>query len=151
MVFVIGLFTLAMVLDCVVLIGLVLIQLPKKDAGGGLAFGGSASDALFGAGSGTVLTKVTKYAATLFFVLAIVLSIMQRAYHTRGTSGFGSRIGQVGAPAANVVPPVATAPAPSTPSAPTTGTNQMLSVPLTAPEAPSTQPPSSNVAPAAPK
>ena len=39
---------------------IVLIQLPKKDAGAGLAFGGAASDALFGAGSGNVLTKVTE-------------------------------------------------------------------------------------------
>ena len=45
-----------------------LIQLPKKDAGAGLAFGGGATDALFGAGSGNVLTKITKYAATVFFV-----------------------------------------------------------------------------------
>ena len=46
--FIIGLLTLFMVLDCVVLVFLVLIQLPKKDAGAGLAFGGSATDALFG-------------------------------------------------------------------------------------------------------
>jgi len=63
--FIIGLLTFMMVLDCVVLVLLVLIQLPKKDAGAGLAFGGGATDALFGAGSGTVLTRVTKYAATI--------------------------------------------------------------------------------------
>ena len=49
--FLIGLLTVVMVLDCVALILLVLIQLPKKDAGAGLAFGGGATDALFGAGS----------------------------------------------------------------------------------------------------
>ena len=70
--FLIGLFTLFMVLDCAVLIFLVLIQLPKKEAGAGLAFGGSATDALFGAGSGTVLTKITKYAAGIFFGLALL-------------------------------------------------------------------------------
>ena len=70
MAFIIGLLTFIMVLDCMVLILLVLIQLPKKEAGAGLAFGGAATDALFGAGSGTVLTKVTKYAATIFFVSA---------------------------------------------------------------------------------
>ena len=68
MAFLIGLLTLVMVLDCVIVVLLVLIQLPKKDAGAGLAFGGSATDALFGAGSGTVLTKITKYAAATFFV-----------------------------------------------------------------------------------
>ena len=67
MAFIIGLLTLVMVLDCLLLILLVLIQLPKKEAGAGLAFGGGATDALFGAGSGTVLTKITKYAAAAFF------------------------------------------------------------------------------------
>jgi len=86
--FLIGLLTVVMVLDCLVLILLVLIQLPKKEAGMGLAFGGAATDALFGAGSGNVLTKITKYAATTFFVLAVVLSIMQSYYHTRTTSAF---------------------------------------------------------------
>ena len=60
MAFLIGLLTFVMFLDCLVLVFLVLIQLPKKDAGAGLAFGAGATDALFGAGSGTVLTKVTK-------------------------------------------------------------------------------------------
>src|ERR1035441_10511217 len=63
--FLIGLFTVVMVLDCLVLILLVLIQLPKKEAGMGLAFGGAATDALFGAGSGNVLTKITKFRSEL--------------------------------------------------------------------------------------
>src|SRR5437868_13618709 len=92
MAFVIGLLTFVMFLDCLVLILLVLIQLPKKDAGAGLAFGGSATDALFGAGSGTVLTKITKYSAGIFFVLAVVLSVMFSAYHNRESSAFTSRL-----------------------------------------------------------
>src|SRR6185369_10034031 len=86
--FIIGLLSFFMVLDCAVLILLILIQLPKKEAGAGLAFGGAATDALFGAGSGTVLTKITKYAATCFFVLAFVLGIMQSRYSTRRGSQF---------------------------------------------------------------
>ncbi|HYG33883.1 MAG TPA: preprotein translocase subunit SecG, partial [Clostridia bacterium] len=70
--FVIGLLTFIMVLDCLALVLLVLVQLPKKEAGAGLAFGGAATDALFGAGSGNVLTKITKYAAIVFFVLAVL-------------------------------------------------------------------------------
>ena len=54
--FLIVVLTVVLVLDCAALILLVLIQLPKKDAGAGLAFGGGATDALFGAGSGNVLT-----------------------------------------------------------------------------------------------
>lgn len=79
---VIGLLTFVLVLNCAILILLILIQLPKKDAGAGLAFGGAASDALFGAGTGTVLTKVTRHATTFFLVLAFVLSVMQ-SYRAR--------------------------------------------------------------------
>src|SRR2546423_15707940 len=88
MLFLIGLLTFVMVLDCLALIFLVLIQLPKKDAGAGLAFGASATDALFGAGSGTVLTKITKYAAAIFFGLAVMLSIIQNSYNPRSSSRF---------------------------------------------------------------
>ncbi|HWH71567.1 MAG TPA: preprotein translocase subunit SecG [Candidatus Sulfotelmatobacter sp.] len=122
--FIIGLLTIILVLDCVALIFLVLIQLPKKEAGAGLAFGGAATDALFGAGSGTVLTKITKYAAIVFFVLAMVLSIMQSRYHRRTTSEFERRLEQPGRPPAGAVAPGPAAPAPATtPTAPTTGTN----------------------------
>lgn len=71
-----GLLTVLMVLDCVLLILLVLVQLPKKEAGAGMAFGGAATDALFGAGSGNALTKITKYVAGAFFVLALSLGLL---------------------------------------------------------------------------
>ncbi|HXJ71633.1 MAG TPA: preprotein translocase subunit SecG, partial [Candidatus Dormibacteraeota bacterium] len=70
------LLTFLLVLDCMVLGLLVLIQLPKKEAGMGQAFGGAATDALFGAGSGTALTKITKYAAGFFFILVMVLAVV---------------------------------------------------------------------------
>src|SRR5258706_14011029 len=91
MVFIIGLLTVFMVLDCVVLVFLFLLQLPKKEAGAGLAFGGAASDALFGAGSGNVLTKITKYAATIFFGMAIWLSLIQAPLFGR-TSAFQQKL-----------------------------------------------------------
>ncbi|HYV32584.1 MAG TPA: preprotein translocase subunit SecG, partial [Candidatus Binatia bacterium] len=72
----IWLLTFLLVLDCLVLILLVLIQLPKKEAGLGQAFGGAATDALFGAGSGTALTKMTKYTAGVFFVLTLLISVL---------------------------------------------------------------------------
>jgi preprotein translocase subunit SecG len=114
MAFIIVLLTLAMVLNSVILIFLVLIQLPKKEAGGVLAFGASGADALFGAGSGTMLTKITKYAATAFFVLAIVLSLMQSAFHNRRTSTFEKNIGKTPQVSSPAVPP-ATPPPSSTP------------------------------------
>ena len=130
--FLIGLLTVVMVLDCVALILLVLIQLPKKDAGAGLAFGGGATDALFGAGSGNVLTKITKYAAGTFFVLAVVLSLMQRAYQGRTTSAFEEGLRKAAVPStAPVTPPRtpgATATTPQTPAtkeAAVPGTNSL--------------------------
>jgi len=66
-----------LVIICTILVFLVLMQLPKKEAGAGLAFGGAATDALFGAGSGNVLTKATKWSAGIFFALAILLSLLQ--------------------------------------------------------------------------
>ncbi|PYK99953.1 MAG: preprotein translocase subunit SecG [Verrucomicrobia bacterium] len=77
MTFLIGFLTVILVLDCLLLILLVLIQLPKKDAGAGIAFGGGATDALFGAGSGNALTKITKYAAGVFLGLSLLLSYMR--------------------------------------------------------------------------
>ena len=65
-----------MFVDCVFLVFLVLLQLPKKEAGAGMAFGGAATDALFGAGSGNVLTKITKYVAGIFFGLAILMALI---------------------------------------------------------------------------
>src|SRR5947207_4496183 len=112
MVFIIALLTLVMVLDSVVLVLLVLIQLPKKDAGAGLAFGGGATDALFGAGSGTVLTKITKYAAAIFFVMAIILSVMQSSYHNRRAAALAAGVGKA-RPVATVPPTPATPPAPA--------------------------------------
>ncbi|MEI7808771.1 MAG: preprotein translocase subunit SecG, partial [Verrucomicrobiota bacterium] len=56
--FLVGVLTFLLVINCLLLILLVLVQLPKKDAGAGLAFGGGTADALFGSGSGNVLTKV---------------------------------------------------------------------------------------------
>ncbi|MCS7090484.1 MAG: preprotein translocase subunit SecG [Verrucomicrobiota bacterium] len=90
--FFIGLLTFLMVLNCLLLILLVLVQLPKKEAGAGLAFGGAATDALFGAGSGTVLTRITKYAALSFFILAVGLGLLQSAYHRRTTREFQQQL-----------------------------------------------------------
>jgi protein translocase SecG subunit len=86
MMWIIGILTLFLVIDCLVLILLVLVQLPKKEAGLGQAFGASATDALFGAGSGNALTKMTKYATVVFFVLTLSLSMLS-ARQTRNKGG----------------------------------------------------------------
>ena len=154
--FLIGLFTVVMVLDCAALILLVLIQLPKKDAGAGLAFGGGATDALFGAGSGNVLTKITKYSASTFFILAIVLSVMQSYYHRRTATVFEQKLQQPSAPTSmpartpQATTPSSTQPPASQPAA-AASTNALRlttsTVENTNAPAPSTPPPASTNAP----
>jgi preprotein translocase subunit SecG len=165
MTFIVGLLTVALVLNSLLLILLVLIQLPKKDAGAGLAFGGAATDALFGAGSGNVLTKITKYATIVFFVLAIAVGVLQSTLHKGPVSEVERQLNQPqssqpGAmPAPSSMPevppatagaltnPVAAPPAavPSTAAAastnPASTTTPVTPVPVTAP---------TNPAPAAP-
>ena len=74
--FLIGLLAFILFVNSLFLILLVLVQLPKKDAGLGQAFGGAATEMLFGAGAGNVLTKITKYSATIFLSLCLVLSVL---------------------------------------------------------------------------
>jgi preprotein translocase subunit SecG len=81
-----GLFTVILIVDCLILVLLVLIQLPKKDAGAGVAFGSGATDALFGAGSGNALTNITKWAAGIFFALSLVLGVMNTHAHNQASS-----------------------------------------------------------------
>jgi preprotein translocase subunit SecG len=113
----IGLLTVVLVLDCLFLVLLVLVQLPKKEAGMGQAFGGAATDALFGAGSGNALTRMTKWCAGIFFALAILLTILAN-YAATGNKG-GSRLQEMMNKAPAATPPPATAPA----TTPATGTN----------------------------
>ena len=72
----IGLLTTVLVLNCFFLVLLILIQLPKKESGSGLAFGGGTLDMALGAGAGNMLTKLTKVSASLFLLLCLVLAII---------------------------------------------------------------------------
>ncbi len=80
----INLLTFVLVLICLLLGLLILIQLPKKEAGLGQAFGGATTEALFGAGSGNALTQLTKYSAGGFLALCVLLAWMNaRSAHNR--------------------------------------------------------------------
>jgi preprotein translocase subunit SecG len=143
MVFFIGLLTVVMILDCLFLILLVLMQLPKKEAGAGLAFGGAATDALFGAGSGNFLTKATKYAAIVFFAFALVISVLQIQYSHRPDSEFRRMLDtQSKQLPASIAPRPAAAPGATTPAT-SANTNLLLLKP--------TEPAPSNAAPATPQ
>jgi len=72
----ITLLTTVLVLNCFFLVLLILIQLPKKESGSGLAFGGGALDMALGAGAGNILTRLTKYSASLFLLLCLVLAVI---------------------------------------------------------------------------
>jgi len=81
---IIGLLTFVLVMICGALILLILAQLPKKDAGAGLAFGGGTAEAIFGAGAGTPLAQITKYCAGIFLGLALTLSALNAYRSNQG-------------------------------------------------------------------
>ena len=126
MVILIGFLTTLLVLNCIFLVLLILIQLPKKEAGVGMAFGGGATEALFGAGSGTVLTKATKYCAGTFMGLALLLAVLN-AHRVRESSQILRReLERKAAESAQVQPPTNTTVVVSTsaPSLTLTSTNR---------------------------
>jgi preprotein translocase subunit SecG len=93
--FVLGVLTVLLVINCMLLILLVLVQLPKKDAGAGMAFGAGTADALFGAGSGNTLTQITKYTAIVFLVLSLFLGYLQsKARYASGSAEFTKLVEQ---------------------------------------------------------
>ena len=93
--FIVGIFTIFLILNCLLLILLVLVQLPKKDAGAGLAFGSGAADALFGAGSGNALTKITKYATIAFLVMALILGYLEDSVsNSHSAANFAKQVAQ---------------------------------------------------------
>lgn len=134
MMWIIGILTFILIVDCLFLMLLVLVQLPKKEAGLGQAFGGGATDALFGAGSGNALTKLTKYATGIFFVLTLSLSILHAQQAKSKRSGLENLVQKAAesdtkaTPAPGAVPAATT----TTPKAPalTTSTN-LLTTPQT--------------------
>lgn len=135
MIFIAGILTLLLLLNCVLLIFLVLVQLPKKDAGAGLAFGGGAADALFGAGSGNALTKVTKYATATLFVLALILGYTEEKLHRSNADAFTKAVQErqtEGPQLSPAVPPPSQAPPTTTPAPSTATNNGLLSMPLPA-------------------
>ena len=129
--FFVGILTVILVLNCALLILLILIQLPKKDAGAGMAFGGAAADALFGAGSGNVLTKVTKYATVVFFVMALGLGYLQDKVHNKSSAlEFEKQVQQKQSQMPISEPQPATPSASQPAAAPA---NNLLTVPTSAP------------------
>jgi len=125
------LFVTLYVLACLVLMIVILLQQGK---GGDIAnaFGGGASQAVFGARAGaTVLTKITTGLSAAFMVLALLLAV----WGSRGTS---SVVGGVDGPPQ--LPAAATAPmaAPATPPPASSQPAPAASTPAPAESAPAT-------------
>lgn len=135
--FIVGILTFILVLICLFLILLVLVQLPKKDAGAGIAFGGGAADALFGAGSGNALTKITKYTTIAFLVLSLILGLLQNKLHPANSGTEFSRMVEQRQQQGAMAPPAQqNAPTP----APAAGNNLLSTMVPTATNAPAPAP-----------
>ena len=133
--------TTVLVLNCFFLVLLILIQLPKKESGSGLAFGGGTLDMALGAGAGNVLTKLTKVSASLFLLLCLVLAVIG------GTdkSGWREQLAVDGAPA------TPTPPANPALTAPVEATDKAEEAAPTAPEEAATPPAAAETPAASPK
>ena len=139
--------TVLLVIDCLFLILLVLVQLPKKEAGLGQAFGSGTTDALFGAGSGNALTKLTKYFTAGFFILTLSLSILN------AQQSKSKRLGLERALEKAAASDVATPAAPAATTTPAAGTPAVTNILMTQPNAATTAAPTATTnvpAPAAP-
>ena len=137
MAFVIGLLLTVQALTCVFLILIILMQPSKADGGLGAAFGSGATDTLFGARTGNVLTKGTIWGASILFVCSLLLAILiahqrpaslvlDKAAVTQKTAAAPASE-KTAAPAKNAAPAKSSAPAgksaekpATTPSAPAT-------------------------------
>src|SRR3990170_806271 len=129
------------VLACFLLLLVVLLQQWK---GGDMAsaFGGSGSQAAFGARAGaTILTKATTIAAVLFMLGALALAIV-------GRRGPGSVVSGTAAPAPAETPAAQTTPA--SPAPETTPASPAAQTTPPAPATPAAPPPADAPAPATP-
>jgi len=86
----IGTLMVLQVINCVLLVTVVLMQRSKSDGlAGGAAFGGGFTEQFFGAGTATVLVKITTWLGGVFFGLTLLLAVLF-AYEHRGASSSGT-------------------------------------------------------------
>ena len=127
----IGLLSFLLVLVCLLLGLLVLIQLPKKEAGMGMAFGSGAVDTLLGAGAGSALTTITKWTGGIFLGLCILLAWLGNIKNSSGSAAKAVREAvtrsEEAAPASSAASAVNTL---------ITPTNAATKAPVSAPAAP---------------
>lgn len=133
---VIELLSLVLCLSCFFLGLLILVQLPKKEAGMGTAFGGDAAVALFGAGTGNALTKLTKYTAGVFFFLCFTLTWLTIRQNSSQTAKVREALARGQTPAAGAATPGISAGLSNLMAPSTAATNATPVAPATNPVAP---------------
>lgn len=85
--FVIGFFTLVLVLTAFLMVLAILMQRPRSDSGLGAALGGGgAAESAFGAESGNILSKSTLYFSVIFFVVSFGLYLGYMYTHYKPVS-----------------------------------------------------------------
>jgi len=100
----IGILTGILVILCILLVLIILMQKSKQDTGLGAAFGGAATEQLFGAGTTSVLTKATIWGTALFFVITLILAMYYSHEHKKsGKSRIGAPPALSDSGATNVV------------------------------------------------
>jgi preprotein translocase subunit SecG len=107
----INLLTLVLVVLAMFLGLLILLQLPKKEAGITAAFGAESTAAIFGAGSGTALTHLTRWVATAFLSLCLVIAVMTSRHTTARSTKIREAVATPAAATSTVNAPPAAAPA----------------------------------------
>lgn len=130
-----NLLSLVLFVDAVFLGLLILLQLPKKEAGLAAAFGAEQTAAIFGAGSGSALTTITKWTAGIFLFLCLLISVLTAHISRAKDRGLGEQLDKAAAITPAVAPAGAltTLPIPTNLAAPAVAPAPAPTVPIPAP------------------
>jgi len=145
-----GFLLVLLVLVCIAMSAVILMQ---RSEGGALGMGGSPSGILTVSGAGDLLTRTTSVLAAVFFILCLLLTIVQGRTHAGGSVVDRLTVKSLNAGALNAAMRPAGAPAPAAAPAPAPQTTPSSSAPAPlAPSASSFDAPAPQVhtAPAAP-
>ena len=134
----------AMILVSIALAGVILIQ---RSEGGALGMGGGPSGMMTARGAGNLLTKTTWVLASLFFLLAVGLTILGNVERASQSIVDPDAIGALATPPSGQTAPAGT-PAAPTPAAPAAPSLQDLENSLSQPSAPAATPAPAQPAPA---
>ena len=137
----------AMILISIALAGVILIQ---RSEGGALGMGGGPSGMMTARGAGNLLTKTTWVLASLFFVLAVTLTILGNVERADRSLIDPNAVGELAVPPSGQTAPAGTpaAPTPAAPAAPAAPSLQDLENSLSQPSAPAATPAPAQPAPA---